>query len=59
MITVELMKEAIRLLCCEMDYEVPAQDLGVRLNRMPAQPRSGMILSAISRRAGTEASRNG
>ncbi|EGJ20835.1 putative fatty acid beta hydroxylase (cytochrome P450) [Cereibacter sphaeroides WS8N] len=59
MITVELMKEAIRLLCCEMDYEVPAQDLGVRLNRMPAQPRSGMILSAISRRAGTEASRDG
>ncbi|ODM44596.1 cytochrome P450 [Cereibacter johrii] len=56
MITVELMKEAIRLLCCEMEYEVPAQDLGVRLNRMPAQPRSGMILSAIRRRSGTEAS---
>ncbi|WP_145104213.1 cytochrome P450 [Cereibacter sediminicola] len=54
MITVELLKEAIRLLCCEMDYDVPAQDLGVRLNRLPAQPRSGMVLASIRRRAGTE-----
>ncbi|MGP3695920.1 cytochrome P450 [Rhodobacter sp. NSM] len=54
MITVELMKEAIRLLCCETEYEVPPQDLGVRLNRLPAQPRSGMILKAVRPRAGTE-----
>ncbi|WP_232520684.1 cytochrome P450 [Rhodobacter sp. CZR27] len=59
MITVELMKEAIRLLCRDMDYEVPEQDLGVRLNRIPAQPRSGMILGRIRSRTGTEPSAAG
>jgi fatty-acid peroxygenase len=44
-ITIAIMKEAVRLLSCEMSYEVPAQDLTVRLDRMPALPEEGFIIA--------------
>ncbi|MDB6453648.1 cytochrome P450 [Falsirhodobacter sp. 20TX0035] len=40
--TLALMSSAVRMLCCEMRYEVPDQDLSVRMNRIPAQPASGV-----------------
>ncbi|YBV94793.1 cytochrome P450 (plasmid) [Phyllobacteriaceae bacterium JZ32] len=49
-ITVEIMKESVRLLCRGMDYRVPAQDLSVRLNRIPAQPESGFIIDQVQPR---------
>lgn len=49
MATVRLISEAVRLLCREMRYAVPPQDLSVRLSRVPAQPASGMILSQVRR----------
>jgi len=48
-ITVEIMKETVRLLCREMTYRVPAQDLSVRLDRIPAQPESGFIIDQVQR----------
>lgn len=41
--TVELLKRAVRLLATT-DYEVPPQDLSIRLNRLPAIPRSRFLL---------------
>lgn len=42
--TVELLKRAVRLLSTA-DVSVPMQDLSIPLNRFPALPRSGMVLS--------------
>lgn len=50
MITVELMKEAIRLMSREMDYRVPQQDLSVRMNRVPALPESGFVMTDVRAR---------
>lgn len=41
-VTVALMTSAVRMLCCDMDYELPPQDLSVAMNRIPAQPASGV-----------------
>lgn len=49
-VTVELMKEAVRLLCQEMEYDVPPQDLTISLTDVPAGPRSGLILSNVLRK---------
>ncbi len=49
MAVVRLICEAVRMLCCEMDYRVPPQDLSVRLRRIPARPESGMILADVRR----------
>ncbi|MFC3077291.1 cytochrome P450, partial [Phenylobacterium terrae] len=46
-ITLELMDRALAWLAGEMRYEVPAQDLSVRLDRMPAIPASRMVLSGV------------
>jgi fatty-acid peroxygenase len=43
-ITIGLMKQAVRFLAREVDYEVPAQDLDVDLGRMPAVPASRFVL---------------
>jgi fatty-acid peroxygenase len=43
-ITIELMKEAVRFLCLEVEYDVPPQDLNIELSRMPAQPASRFLL---------------
>lgn len=49
-ITIEIMKAALRLLTQEMQYQVPAQDLRVDPRELPALPKSGMILTHVSRR---------
>ena len=48
-VAVELIKETARWLCC-VDYEVPAQDLRLRLARMPARPRHGFVMTDVRRR---------
>lgn len=40
--TLALMASAVRMLCLEMRYDVPEQDLSVAMNRMPARPASGV-----------------
>ncbi|MBA4784278.1 MAG: cytochrome P450 [Rhizobiales bacterium] len=50
MITVELLKESIRLICREMCYRVPPQDLSVKTNRVPALPESGFIMAEVKAR---------
>ncbi len=49
--TIELMKRAVRLLSTEMRYDVPEQDLGIDLSRMPAIPTSRFVISNV-RQAG-------
>lgn len=54
-ITIELMRTAVRFLTREIDYDVPAQDLGLGLARMPAAPRSGFVMSGVRVRSGSPA----
>ncbi|WP_404420572.1 cytochrome P450 [Thalassospira australica] len=49
MIVVETMKETVRLLCREMHYTVPDQDMKLHLNRIPAAPADGFVLADIRR----------
>lgn len=46
--TVALLDEAIQLLERDTDYTVPEQHLGVRMSRLPAQPRSGMVIRDVT-----------
>ena len=46
-LTVAAIRQATRLLVEAMDYTVPPQDLSVSLSRIPALPRSGMVLADI------------
>ena len=48
--TIALMAEAVRLLTRTIDYEVPVQDLGIDLRRMPAQPRDGFVIERVRAR---------
>jgi fatty-acid peroxygenase len=50
-ITVALMAEAVRLLTTAMDYDVPEQDLRVRLDRVPARPADGFRIANVRERA--------
>lgn len=50
-VTVSLMKAAVRILTHEIRYRVPPQDLRVSLRRIPALPRSGLVLADVARRA--------
>lgn len=50
-ITIALLKQAVRLLCREMRFEVPPQDLSVSLSRMPATPASGFVMSRVRGKA--------
>ena len=45
------MKVAVRFLTESMRYDVPEQDLRVKLSRMPAVPESRFVISGV-RRAG-------
>jgi NADH dehydrogenase FAD-containing subunit len=45
--TIELVKQAVRLLTSEMRYEVPEQDLTTSLSRMPAIPRSRLVIRSV------------
>jgi fatty-acid peroxygenase len=47
-ITLAVMKQAARLLTTAMTYDVPAQDLKVDLARVPAQPRSGFVMTNVT-----------
>jgi len=42
------MKVAVRALTTRMSYTVPAQDLSIRLSRMPAMPQSGFVISDVT-----------
>lgn len=46
-VTIELMKRAARFLATQLSYDVPPQDLSIDMTRLPALPRSGMVLSNI------------
>ena len=46
-LTLSVMERAVRLLTTAMTYDVPLQDLGVDLSRMPAAPRSGLRISQV------------
>lgn len=46
-IVIALMSSAVRFLIREMTYAVPEQHLSVRLNRIPAIPRSRMVLDRV------------
>jgi len=43
------MKNAVALLTRAIRYEVPEQDLGFSLSRMPTAPRSGFVLTRVVR----------
>jgi fatty-acid peroxygenase len=49
-ITIGAMKVALDFLVNRMEYQVPEQDLSYRLDRMPANPRSGFVMSKVKRR---------
>ncbi|HYC53889.1 MAG TPA: cytochrome P450 [Candidatus Binatia bacterium] len=46
-LTIELMKAGTRLLCRNLSYEVPEQDLGIDYSRLPALPRSGFRIRRV------------
>lgn len=48
-ITIALVKVALEFLTRRMRYEVPPQDLGIRLNRIPAVPKSRFVISRVER----------
>lgn len=47
-ITITLLEQAAKMLACDLSYEMPPQDLGFSLSRMPTYPRSGVILEMKS-----------
>lgn len=48
--TLEIMRLATRILCRDMDYLVPPQDLTVDLSRVPTGPHSGFVISSVAPR---------
>jgi fatty-acid peroxygenase len=46
-LTIELMKTAVRALCCEFDYTVPQQDLAIDFARLPALPKSRFVITDV------------
>ncbi|WEF24696.1 cytochrome P450 [Paracoccus sp. S3-43] len=49
-LTVATIRSATRLLVEAMDYTVPPQDLSVSLDRIPALPKSGVVIDGIAGR---------
>ncbi|WP_053220151.1 cytochrome P450 [Virgibacillus senegalensis] len=47
-VTIEVMKTSLAFLS-RMDFRVPAQDLSIRLSRMPTLPKSRFIITDVSR----------
>lgn len=45
--TIDLLVQAHRFLASRMRYDVPDQDLRVRLSRIPAQPESGFLIRNV------------
>ena len=50
-ITIALTKVAVEFLVSAIAYEVPRQDLRVRLSRFPALPKSGFVIRDVRSRA--------
>lgn len=48
-ITIDLMKMAVNLLTTQMHYDVPEQDLRIRMSRAPAIPESRLVISNVRR----------
>ncbi len=48
--TIEIMKTALAFLTRELRYSVPQQDLAIAFDRMPALPRSRMVIADVRRR---------
>jgi fatty-acid peroxygenase len=46
-LTIDLMRRALRLLTGAMSYHVPAQDLTVPTNRIPALPDNGFVITDV------------
>ncbi|MET0667114.1 MAG: cytochrome P450, partial [Methyloceanibacter sp.] len=46
-VTVVLARVGIEMLACEMRYDVPPQDLHMRLSRIPARPKSRFIIENV------------
>jgi fatty-acid peroxygenase len=46
-ITIALMKVALRFFTSEISYNVPPQDLGISLHRIPTLPASGFIIEKV------------
>ncbi|MFC4728856.1 cytochrome P450 [Coralloluteibacterium thermophilus] len=53
--TVEIMMRLMRRLAGEIDYAVPAQDLGIDLGRMPTLPASGFVVEDVRPRGAGKA----
>lgn len=47
-ITVEIMKRATIMLCRDMTYRVPPQDLTIDHSRVPTFPASGFVLTSVA-----------
>lgn len=45
-VTIELIKTAVRMLT-SLSYDLPPQDLRMRLGRMPSRPRSGVVIEHV------------
>jgi len=48
-ITIEVMKLGVRWLTRGMRYQIPEQDLQVRMSRLPALPKSRFLISGVQR----------
>ncbi|UYZ65138.1 cytochrome P450 [Hymenobacter weizhouensis] len=46
-ITIEVLKHAVTFLSSRLRYELPPQDLGYDLSRMPTLPRSGFVMRNV------------
>jgi fatty-acid peroxygenase len=41
------LKAAALCVACDMEYDVPTQDLSIPLSRMPTAPRSGFVIDSV------------
>jgi fatty-acid peroxygenase len=48
-LTIEALKQALKVLTRTIRYELPAQDMRYSLSEMPTAPRSGVILQHVTR----------
>ena len=46
-IAIEVMKVAVALLCRRLDYTVPPQDFAIAFERLPALPRSRLVIADV------------
>ncbi|EKV29954.1 fatty acid beta hydroxylase (cytochrome P450) [Caenispirillum salinarum AK4] len=49
-VTIETMTAMLHVLATEVAYDVPDQDLGISLRRMPALPADGMVITNVRMR---------